>query len=152
MTAAHDATQTIHTVIHYAEHTARVRDKFKFEFDAAVARMKRLGIYKCVVCGCGEGDIGWDGVPARIEMHHDKVEFSLENEIDLVKASEAFGHHFESDDDFARWIDSPDNLEPLCVYHHRGAEGIHVCSGPLWGVLRIVKDAFHNFIQSKGNI
>lgn len=152
ITAAHTTTQTIHTVIAYPEHTARVKDKYQAEFDAAERRLKKLGLYKCVVCGCVPGQIGWDGAKVTIELHHDKVEFSLENTIDLDKASEAFGQHFESDDDFAQWIDSPANLEPLCTYHHRGGEGIHVTSGPLWGVLRIVKTEFHTFIQSKGNI
>lgn len=152
MTPAHDQQQTIHGVVHYPEHTARIADKYQSEFDAAKTRLKALGLYKCVVCGVGEGEPGWDGQPASIELHHSHVEFSMENTIDLVKANEAFGQHFASDDDFAKWVDSPDNLEPLCVYHHRGAEGIHVVPGTLWDILRLVKVTLHNFISYKGNI
>ncbi len=140
MTPAHDQTQHLTVVCHYPDHGARADDPHYADFEAAKKRLKDQGLYKCVVCGSDQ----------QVELHHAHVEYSLQNAVDVTKLNEALGLHL-SDDDFAAWIDSPGNLEPLCLKHHRGSEGIHISPEPLWELLRVQK-AGPDLFEAKGNI
>ncbi len=140
-TAAHDQTQTIHGIIHYPLHEARAEDPHFNDFEAAKARLKAAGKYTCVICGTAD----------TVELHHAKVEYSLMNLVDVTKFDAETGSAL-TDADFATFIDSPGNLEPLCLKHHRGEEGIHVLPQPLWGLLRELKDGMQDSFSYKGNI
>lgn len=140
-TAAHDQTQTISGIIHYPEHGARAEDPNFAEFEAAKKRLKDAGKYVCVVCGTDQ----------QIELHHGKCEYSLMNAVDVVKFDAEYGLTL-TDADFAAFVDSPGNLEPLCLKHHRGSEGIHVMPEPLWGLLRVLKADMTDMFVYKGNI
>lgn len=131
MTEAHDQRTTIHVLCHVPEHEPREDDPHYHLFDAAKRRMKKLGLLKCSIPNCT--------FPGPIELHHTQIEFSLIPGVDLELASKAYGHHFENDEDFAEWCESPGNLEPLCPMHHRSHLGIHSLPGPLWEPLRVWK-------------
>ena len=130
-TPAHDQALTLHIVAHIPEHDPRATDPHYALFNQAKARIKKAGLWRCVF-----GDDYCAGVP---ELHHDHVEFSQQNAMDVNKVNEAFGLHLTDDDEFAAWIEGPGNLEVLCSAHHRTHYGIHVMPGPLWEPLRYRK-------------
>jgi hypothetical protein len=128
VTAAHDQTMTLHLLSHVPEHAPREDDPHYHLFEQAKARLKRQGLWKCVI-----NDDLCDGEP---ELHHTYIEFSQINEVDPEKIEKSLGLHFDSDEEFQKWAESPGNLEVLCVAHHRAHYGIHVIPGPLWEALR----------------
>ena len=128
VTAAHDQMMTIHVETHVPDHSPREDDPHYHLFEQAKARLKRQGLWKCIIADdlCG-------GEP---ELHHTYIEFSQINEVDPKKLQESLGLHFDNDEDFQKWAESPGNLEVLCANHHRTHYGIHVIPGPLWEALR----------------
>jgi hypothetical protein len=131
VTAAHDQHLTLHITQHVEEHAPRESDPHYHLFEQAKARLKRQGLWKCII----DDDL-CEGGP---ELHHTHVEFSEINSTDPDKVARALGLHFESDEDFQVWAESPGNLEVLCANHHRAHYGIHQIPGPLWEALRFHK-------------
>ena len=130
-TLEHDQMLTVHILTHVPEHSPREDDPHYHLFEQAKARLKRQGMWKCII----DDDL-CDGEP---ELHHTHVEFSQINQVDEKKIMQALGLHFETDEDFQKWAESPGNLEVLCANHHRAHYGIHVIPGPLWEALRFHK-------------
>jgi len=131
MTAAHDQSMTLHLLSHIPDHAPREDDPHYHLFEQAKARLKRQGLWKCMI-----GDDLCDGDP---ELHHTFIEFSQINQVDPKKIQVSLGLHFKNDEEFQVWAESPGNLEVLCVAHHRAHYGIHVIPGPLWEALRFRK-------------
>jgi len=129
--AAHDQSMTLHVLAHIPEHEPREDDAHYHLFLRAKERMKRQGLWKCVI----DDDL----CSGQVELHHGFIEFSQINETDPERVEKALGLHFESDEDFQAWCEGPDNLEPLCAAHHRTHYGIHVLPGPLWNAIRFRK-------------
>jgi hypothetical protein len=130
-TLEHDQMMTVHILTHVPEHAPREDDPHYHLFEQAKARLKRQKMWKCII----DDDL-CEGEP---ELHHTHVEFSQINQVDEKKIQEALGLHFESDEEFQVWAESPGNLEVLCANHHRAHYGIHVIPGPLWEALRFHK-------------
>jgi hypothetical protein len=130
-TLEHDQMMTVHILTHVPEHAPREDDPHYHLFEQAKARLKRQGLWKCLI----DDDL-CEGDP---ELHHTHVEFSQINQVDEKKIQEALGLHFASDEEFQVWAESPGNLEVLCANHHRAHYGIHVIPGPLWEALRFHK-------------
>lgn len=128
MTAAHDQTMTLHIVSHIPDHAPREDDPHYHLFERAKARIKRQGLWTCA--------IGDDLCSGQLELHHSHVEFSQINSVDPEKIERVLGLHFQDDAAFQAWVESPGNLEVLCVAHHRTHYGIHVVPGALWEALR----------------
>ena len=128
ITAEHDQMMTIHVETHVPNHAPREDDPHYHLFEQAKARLKRQGMWKCMI-----NDDLCDGEP---ELHHTFIEFSQINEVDPKKVQEALGLHFDNDEEFQQWAESPGNLEVLCAGHHRAHYGIHVIPGPLWEAIR----------------
>jgi hypothetical protein len=146
MTAAHDQTMTLHLLSHVPDHAPREEDPHYHLFEQAKARLKRQGLWKCVI-----NDELCDGDP---ELHHTYIEFSQINQVDPDKIEKSLGLHFQDDEEFQVWAESPGNLEVLCVAHHRAHYGIHVIPGPLWEALRFRKkgsQAAAEFVPSDDN-
>jgi hypothetical protein len=101
-------------------------------FNQAKARIKKQGLWKCII-----NDDLCSGGP---ELHHSHIEFSQVNNMDQHKIEQAFGVHFENDEEFQAWIESPGNLEVLCEAHHRTTFGIHAIPDPLWQAIRFRKN------------
>jgi len=131
MTDAHSQKLTLHLATNVPEHSPRESDPHYHLFNQAKERIKRQGLWKCIVA-----DDLCSGEP---ELHHSTIEFSQIESTDPAKIEQAFGLHFASDDDFQAWIESPGNLEVLCVAHHRTRFGIHDIPAPLWDALRFRK-------------
>lgn len=128
MTEAHDQGLTLHLITHVPAHEPREEDPHYHLFEQVKARMKRQGLWRCVINDnyCG----------GNVELHHSHIEFSQAGGVDIDKVNQQLGLHLENDDDFQKWIESPGNLEPLCAVHHRTHFGVHVIPGPLWEPLR----------------
>lgn len=124
MTAAHDQSETLHILMHVPDHAPREDDPHYHLFEQAKTRLKRQGLWKCV--------IGDDLCEGQLELHHTHVEHSQINAADPGKIEAALGLHFENDEDFQRWAESPGNLEVLCAAHHRTHYGVHVLPAALW--------------------
>ena len=131
VTVAHDQAMTLHVLSHIPDHAPRDGDPHYHLFEQAKARLKRQGLWKCMI-----GDDLCAGDP---ELHHTYIEFSQINEVDPERVEHALGLHFDSDEDFQKWAESPGNLEVLCVQHHRAHYGIHMIPGPLWEAIRFRK-------------
>ena len=132
MTAAHDQLMTLHLKQHVEAHEPREDDPHYHLFEQAKARLKKQGLWKCIIDDdlCGGG----------AELHHSVIEFSEIGSTDSEKVAKALGLHFASDEDFQAWAESPGNLEVLCVNHHRTHYGIHVLPEPLWLAVRFKRD------------
>ena len=128
MPEAHDQRMTLHILTHVPEHEPREDDPHYHLFEQVKARMKRQGLWKCVI-----NDDYCDG---NVELHHSHVEFSQVNSIDIARVNTQLGLDLDDDKEFQEWIESPGNLEPLCTVHHRTHFGVHVIPGPLWEPLR----------------
>lgn len=131
MTAAHDQAMTLHILSHIPDHAPREDDPHYHLFDQAKARLKKQGLWKCVI----DDDL----CSGPVELHHTWIEFSQINQADPDKVAKALGLHFDDDAAFEDWCQSPGNLEPLCAAHHRTHFGIHVLPGPLWEAVRFKK-------------
>ena len=131
MTNAHSQKLTLNLITNVPEHEPREEDPHYKYFNAAKARIKKQGLWKCIIA-----DDLCAGTP---ELHHTYIEFSQFNSTDEHKIEQAFGLHFENDEDFQQWLESPGNLEVLCAAHHRTHFGIHVIPAPLWESLRFRK-------------
>lgn len=144
MTAAHDQMMTLHLKQHVEEHEPRESDPHYHLFEAAKSRLKKQGLWKCII-----DDELCQGGP---ELHHSHVEFSEANATDPGKVGRALGLHFDTDEEFQQWIESPGNLEVLCAAHHRTRYGIHVLPAPLWEAVRYHREGLEapaEFIPAK---
>lgn len=128
VTAAHQQALTLHMLTHIPKHHPREEDPHYHLFEQAKARLKRQKLWKCVI----DDDL-CEGQP---ELHHTHVEFSQINQVDPKVIEKHLGLHFENDEEFQVWVESPGNLEVLCENHHRAHYGIHVIPGPLWEAVR----------------
>lgn len=125
-TPAHDQKLTVRLVEHIPAHGPR-----GVLFERAKKRMRELGLDRCVMQGCDTG--------APIEYHHSIVEHAWQGGVDIQKLNEAYGLHL-TDSEFAAWVQSPGNLEVLCVVHHRTQLGVHALPEPLWNLVRVWRD------------
>ena len=131
VTVAHDQAMTLHIVTHVPDPSPQEGDPHHPLFKKAEARLKRQGLWKCAI-----GDELCGGEP---ELHHTFIEFADPKRIDVEKVAKGLGLHFDNDEQFEDWVQSPGNLEVLCLQHHRAHYGIHVVPGPLWEALRFRK-------------
>ena len=132
MTDAHKEQLNLHLAVSTPEHEPRESDPHYHLFNQAKARIKKQGLWKCII-----NDDLCSGGP---ELHHSHIEFSQVNNMDQHKIEQAFGVHFEKDEEFQAWIESPGNLEVLCEAHHRTTFGIHAIPDPLWQAIRFRKN------------
>lgn len=131
MTDAHTQTLNLRIVVSVPAHEPREDDPHYAVFNATRRRLEKLGALKCWI-----GNADCQGA---IELHHDKAEFSLINDVDPAKFAEAYGLHLTSDDDFLAYVEGEGNLLCLCVFHHRSVGGIHSIPYPLWVVQKYLK-------------
>ena len=128
MTGAHKQMMNLHLAVSIPEHEPRESDPHYHLFNQAKAKIKKAGLWKCAI-----NDDLCSGEP---ELHHSHIEFSQVNNMDPHKVEAAFGVHFATDEEFQEWIESPGNLEVLCMAHHRTRYGIHEIPAPLWETFR----------------
>lgn len=129
--------RTIHLTIveTYPDHEPRKDSPYKKFFDATRRKMKKEGRLKCWICGVDDSDEN-----IAVELHHNIIEESLANGVDLNKFMEKYPESGVSDEDtLMQWKEEEENMLPLCTYHHRGAGGIHSILYPQWIAQRFWK-------------
>lgn len=127
MTAAHDQAETHHYTVHFPPHPARTDDPHYRDFNHLHALWKKdPDKWQCAV-GKHRGDFTECDLTKPLELHHSHVEFSLQNGVDLAWL-EADYPGISDPDAVGAWVESPSNLEVLCVFHHRGHGGVHVAA------------------------
>lgn len=160
----------------YPEHEPREDDPFYKLFHHAKAKMKKLDI-PCWRCGVHYADLVKRGgagtaknplASTQLEAHHQDIEFSLANAVDVERwweSSQAsinrntwfvkqytdldgfLSHHPELDPTrhdmvFRAFVESEGNLQQLCDVCHRSKHaGIHHIPYPEWRVLAVWKDS-----------
>lgn len=122
MVDAHSQAVTRRYTLHYPAHPARRDDPHYVDFNAYRRRTKATA--KCAI-GAQRND--FSECAGQLELHHAHVEFSLQNGVDL-KWLEADYPGISNPDEIGAWVESAENLEWLCEFHHRGHGGVHVAS------------------------
>lgn len=165
----------------FPEHQPREKDPHYRLFHAAKTRMKQLDV-PCWRCGVHYADlnprIGMAGTERnplgahQLEAHHEEIEFSLSNAVDVEHwfqastddVNDAFKHvysdldgflsrHPELDptnheDVFAAYVESEGNLQQLCDVCHRSKEqGVHHIPGPEWRPMAIWRQDLPAHVQ-----
>ncbi len=129
---AHDQLETIKLRRHYEAHPARDGDPNYHLFEEAKARLKKQGLWKCVIANedCG----------GEITLHHSYVEFAYAPMIDIDRLNALLGLHLD-DATFAQWIEQEGDLEVLCANHHLPGHRFAIHDVPYadWTVVRTHK-------------
>lgn len=120
--SAHDQLTTHHYTMHYPEHPARASDPHYVDFEEYRRRTKESA--QCAFAVRVSDDSECHGT---LELHHAHIEFSLQNGVDLERLEHQYPG-VSRPDEVGAWIESADNLEWYCAYHHRGHGGVHVAS------------------------
>lgn len=125
--AAHVQAHTSHYQVHYPEHGAREGDPHYKDFNAYHRRTQHdPELYVCAV-GKRRGDYSDCTLDVPLELHHTHIEWALLNEVDLGLLEHQYAGVSNAEQEGA-WVESAENLEWLCRFHHRGHGGAHVAS------------------------
>lgn len=124
---AHVQAVTHRYSIAYPEHGPRAGDPNYADFRAYKKRRKASGTYFCdFATEHRRGDQSECDLALPLECHHKVIEFALLNEVDLVSLEADYPG--VSSMAVGAWVESAENLELLCVKHHRGHAGAHTAS------------------------
>lgn len=121
-TPAHDQKVTHGYTMHYPPHPPRKSDPHYKDFEAY-----RRRTHKTAKCTIGAHRNDFSECHGELELHHSEVEFSLQNGVDLAWLEVDYPG-ISDPDSIGAWVESADNLEWLCMFHHRGHGGVHVAS------------------------
>lgn len=136
--AAHDQAETHHYTVRFPAHPARADDPHYADFNHLHAEWKKdPALWRCSV-GAHRGDFGECDVSKPLELHHAHVEFSLQNGVDLAWLEVDYPG-ISDPTQVGAWVESAENLEVLCVYHHRGHGGVHVAASSDFEAERYVR-------------
>lgn len=138
MTDAHDQKATHSYTIHYPAHPARKDDPHYVDFEAYRRRTKDSS--KCAV---GEHRDDFSECQGGLELHHTHIEFSLQNGVDL-KWLEKDYPGISDPNSVGAWVESADNLQWLCEFHHRGHGGVHVAAAADYEAEKYVRGLIAN--------
>jgi len=121
---SHDQNVTHHYTVHYPDHPERTSDPHYVDFNHFRAKTKDTAV--CSI-GSHRNDFSECDSDHPLELHHTHIEFSLQNGVDL-KWLEADYPGVSDPDNIGAWVESADNLEWLCLFHHRGHGGVHTAA------------------------
>jgi hypothetical protein len=130
--AAHVQKVTRTYLIHYPEHGPRDSDPHYADFRAYKALRRKNGTAVCdFALEHRGGDTSECDMTAPLECHHRVIEFATMNEVDLALLE----HDYPgvSAMGVGAWVESAANLQLLCRWHHRGADGVHTATYADWG-------------------
>ena len=125
--AAHDQKITHNYTITYPEHGPRESDPFYSDFHAFKKNRKDAGTYYCDFAHeFRYGDTSECSMDKPLEAHHKHIEWAMLNEVDLRLLEE----HYPgvSTMEVGKWVESAENLELLCISHHRSRGGKHTAA------------------------
>lgn len=134
MVKAHDQNVTHHYLMHYPEHPPRPEDPHYVDFNHY--RKTHIKDAKCAYADSATGDQCVTDKP--LELHHRIIEFSLQNGVDF-KVLERDFPGISDPTQVGAWVESDQNFEWLCQFHHRGHGGVHVASASDFEAEKYVK-------------
>ena len=133
MTDTHDRKVAHGYLVHYPAHEPRDSDPHYRDFDAYRRRTRETA--KCAI---GEHRNDFSECRGGLELHHAHVEFALQNGVDLKWLEQDYPG-ISDPDSVGAWVESAENLEWLCEWHHRGHGGVHVASASDFEAARYVR-------------
>ncbi len=131
--AAHQQAETRHYVMHFPEHSPRPADPHYVDFNHY--RRTHVATAKCKFWDSANPD----ECTTQLELHHAFVEFPLQNGVDLAVLEKDFPG-ISNPDEVGAWVESDQNFEWLCSFHHRGHGGAHTAAHSDFVAERYVKD------------
>jgi hypothetical protein len=108
-TPEHDQAETKRYTVHFPAHPERKSDPHYKDFNAFRRRTQ-----KTAKCAIGEHRNDYSECAGGLELHHSKVEFALQNGINLVWLERDFPG-ISDPDTVGAWVESADNLMWLCL-------------------------------------
>lgn len=122
MTDAHDQAVTHHYTMHYPPHPPRQKDPHYRDFEAWKRRNKANA---ACAKGLAKGD--FSECHGGLEAHHAHIEFALQQGVSF-EVLERYFPGISNPNEVGEWIETDENLQWLCEFHHRGHGGVHVAS------------------------
>ena len=132
-TPAHDQNTTHRYVMHYPAHPPRPEDPHYVDFEHY--RKTHIATARCAYADSATAD----QCTTQLELHHKVIEFSLQNGVDFAVLEKDFPG-ISDPTKVGAWVESDQNFEWLCSFHHRGHGGVHVASASDFAAERYVKD------------
>jgi hypothetical protein len=132
-TPAHDQNETHRYLVHFPAHPPRESDPHYRDFEAY--RRKTHAAAKCAI---GEHRNDFSECQGGLELHHSRIEFALQNGVDLGWLEKDYPG-ISDPDSVGAWVESAANLTWLCLAHHRGHGGVHVASASDYEASRYVR-------------
>lgn len=120
-------------LLNYPAHPARPSDPHYKDFESYRRRTKHSA--KCAI-GLHRND--FTECHGQLELHHAHIEFALQNGVDLAWLDADYPG-ISNPDMVGAWVESAQNLEWLCEFHHRGHGGVHVASASDFEAEKYVK-------------
>lgn len=128
MTDAHIQKIAHAYLVTYPAHGPRESDPHYKDFHKFKADRKAARTYHCDwAVQHRDGDFSECDLTVPLEAHHSHIEWALLNEVDLALLDEAYPG-LSNPDEAGAWVESAQNLELLCVNHHRRHMGKHVAA------------------------
>lgn len=118
---AHLQKITHNYVMHYPEHPPRTSDPHYIDFEHY--RKSHIATAKCAYADSATGNL----CTTQLELHHKIIEFSLQNGVDFVVLEKDFPG-ISNPNEVGAWVESDQNFEFFCSFHHRGHGGVHTAS------------------------
>jgi hypothetical protein len=117
-------------LVAYPEHAPRADDPYKHDFDAW--KLRRRSSYYCDFAhDHRNGDMSECDTLHPLEAHHKIIELALMNSVDLSLLEADYpGISVQG---IGKWIDNDENLQLLCITHHRSYAGVHMVSASDYG-------------------
>jgi hypothetical protein len=129
---AHTQLETRHYTMHFPEHGPRVGDPHYIDFDHY--RKTHVDTATCAYKAYTSGN---QCIPG-LELHHKIIEFSLTNGVDFASLELDFPG-ISDPTTVGAWVESDQNFEWYCPFHHRGHGGVHIASASDFEAEKYVK-------------
>jgi hypothetical protein len=127
ITPAHEQAITHRYSMAYPEHGPRESDPAYADFHAFKGNRKKAGTWYCDFAQeFRAGDTSECDLTKPLEAHHKHIEWAMLNEVDLTLLEAAYPG--VSAMGVGAWVESAENLELLCVWHHRSHAGKHTAA------------------------
>ena len=124
---AHTQSFTHSYLITYPEHGPRESDPAYADFHAFKSNRRASDTYYCDFAhDYRGGDNSECSIDKPLEAHHRHIEWAMLNEVDLVLLERDYPG--VSAMGVGKWVENAENLELLCVWHHRGRAGKHTAA------------------------
>lgn len=112
--------------ITFPEHSPRSEDPHYAAFETFKRKMKNTPDWVCAY-GKRFNDFSHCANDKPLEIHHKIIEFAIQNEVDLHTLQIDFPE-VQTQEELDRFVESDQNFEILCQFHHRGHGGKHTAS------------------------